>query len=631
MSDAASSLLNSQPNTINFVQAVFRHFNGEAIFDLCETWLSGDLWILSAAILSVTYGARLGLMAFNSMRGQDDHLIPILIDLVTIILVLSMYKLLMGWLAVGFEAIKDFFPMGDVKILAAKLDAMINKGWDEIPIFATIGEDGILYWLARGVYVVTNQFSIAFLLIFEIGHAMVYSLILVLGYILIPIAFVSRGLNQLTKNWGLSLLIVMLWPVVDVVLIKMLAGMFFNLINDPSIKIEGNGLPGMYMALMAFSIVNVLICVVVYLAPVVSSKLIAGNGDLSTITRPFSLAALGAGAAAAYAGWKTTYGAKLGAMNLSTRAAENMMKASTPEAFNAANFKGTGFKPPGGGVAPGASSVKGFVGDPKPASQPMSFGERPHWPSDAEIANPTPQSFGHAAGVGLSAGSTPNINPSANAGASSSGPSKSVGELLGSSPKKVMPDLGTGVGLSTSSGASASGATQPGTSSATPSQPTKSVSEMLGVKPVESPKPLSYGVGLSTSNSKASKPYVASTKPNTGVGRSLGIQPEEKPKPDFNYGVGLSQDHRPATRAGVSKAQSSESFSLNKAMGIGAQPAASQSASESSRPATPAAEAKPQQLGLSLEEKRKKDQRHAIIQNQMKKNRAAKGEPQTES
>lgn len=619
---AEHELLKSLPNTINYIQAVYKHFNGEVIFALCETWLNGNLWMLATLILSVTLVVRITVNSAASLKGSNDSLVNLMIQAAAIMVLMTSYKLFMGLLADGFRVLQEAFPMGDVSKLAAQLDAKIKEGWKEIPFWKSIGEDGILYYFARVVYETTTLFSIVFLLIFEVAHAMIYTELLIVGYILIPLSFATKDMGNIAGNWWRALLIVMLWPVIDVIMVKLLAGMFFSFINDPTIGIKGNGLPGLYFALMSFSVVNILICVVIFIAPILTSKFIAGNGDISSATRPFGFAALGIGAAAGMFAHKAMSQGRDFFGRLGARAAENATNYFRPENFGRSGFRpmgggggGGGFSPQGGGIGPGVSGVNGFVGDTKPESSPLSFNERPQWPTDAEIANPTPQSFENAAGVGLSAGSVPNINPSANSGSTGSGPSKSVGELLGSSPKKVMPDLGTGVGLSTSSGASAGGSIQPGTSNATPSQPTKSVGAMLGVKPVESPKPLSVGVGLSASSSKSSGAYTESVKPNTGVGRSLGIQPDVKPKPEFGYGVGLSSDSRPpsSTAPGESSA-TSEPFSINKAMGVGAKPAASQATSESSQ----ANEAKPEQLGLSLEEKKKKDRRNAIIRNVVK-------------
>jgi len=148
-------------------------------------------------------------------------------------------------------------------------------------------------WVMSIFYWASNLFVISAHVFLKGAHGIIYTFVLVYGLIAIPMSMTSNF--KLLKGWATLLGGILLWPIVE----GLLMGFFGVLFKDAAQEVinAGGALAyqndGDFKAF--FSVVNVVLALLLILAPAISAYLVANANAMFALVAPFASGAMSVG------------------------------------------------------------------------------------------------------------------------------------------------------------------------------------------------------------------------------------------------------------------------------------------------------------------------------------------------
>ncbi len=237
-------------------------------------------------------------------------------------------------------------------------------------------------WIMSLFYWASNLFLISTHVFLKGAQGVIYAFVLVYGLIAIPVSITSGF--KLLKGWGYLLGGTLLWPIVEGLLMNFFGVLFQDsaqqVINAGGVQAFENDAD--FKAF--FSVVNVVLAILMMMAPVISAYLVANANSMFALVAPFASGSMSVGLGALATGRSMMPGGKGNAL---LAAGAGMMGLTNP-----------GVLPGEGGSGSGSSS---YSGGPNARSDDGSGG---------------------SSGRGASRGAGPSAGAEASVGESSAGP-----------------------------------------------------------------------------------------------------------------------------------------------------------------------------------------------------------------
>ena len=191
---------------------------------------------------------------------------------------------------------------GSIQSISAQMGQMIEQ------LENRSADTGFFKWaisglwnnLVFGAYYLTLIALTSVIAFMHIAHAIGFGLVFCWGLIAVPIS-AARSFTLL-KGWGWFCGFILAWPIVETLIMGLVAGLFTGFTDFAVVDASGNTRINQSAVALAFSVLNIVLIALVVVTPLVTSALVSNSAAGRDFVAPFALGA----AATAVAMYKTT-------------------------------------------------------------------------------------------------------------------------------------------------------------------------------------------------------------------------------------------------------------------------------------------------------------------------------------
>lgn len=504
----------------------------------------------------------------------------------------------------------QLYEVADLRQLAQVFDGILDKHYNNLGFWDKFDPGTLFLGLCMLVYGFTAILLILLMAIYGVAHAYCFVLLVILGYIVIPMSLASDKFD-LNMGWLRMGLTVLLWPFLEMLVFIISSWIFVDVAQAKELALV-DGPDAAAAACLAFTILNCLMCAGVVYAPRMAAAIASSSGDLSPSLEPFGKAGVGAAMA--------VKGTSFLAFSMTKTLGGNLLHNAISGMSRFASNHAPGFAPAGGAPTDGTNGFDSGMSPKSTGIPPIEIGKNlaPHERT---------QGINKAMGMNADAG----------ASYKTAKPRHNVGSSFDQSQSKAFPKLGVGAsptppkGVNSAMGASAK--LPPSTQARNPIPPTETSTKMdasqtyanlaLGHTQVAA-KGVSSALGASPTlapdqqtRTPLKSDAQSENKHQSYMGVGVGGSSSAKPKNGFNSALGaapnMAPDHKPRT---VLKPDT--------------KPITAEDSSDAQPKATPKPSEKVSNGSDKSDINKAKAKRNAIIRQKMKQDRTVSWKPKGE-
>lgn len=255
--------------------------------------ISHPLLFTSMGLVLVAFMFRMaGNVTRNAMGEDAEHPGKALAVLACTCLALVLYRYALDLGVRMSQGVLSIFKVVDLRSMAAILDGLLDKHFEGLRIWDFIDPGSMFMGLALVAYGITALLLILMVGIYGVALAYSFIILIILGYLVIPMSLASRNFDM-TSGWIKMVLTILMWPILERIVFITSSWIMLDVAQAKELSLV-DGPDAAAAACIAFTILNCMMCAGVYYAPRMAAAICINSGDLSPSLEPFGKAAFGA-------------------------------------------------------------------------------------------------------------------------------------------------------------------------------------------------------------------------------------------------------------------------------------------------------------------------------------------------